>query len=224
MAKIDGPINQPVAALMRGKADFYYWRGLTCVRSWPHMPPGSRTDGSREASRKMAQAMAWGTEQPTAWRKPWQSVVTPYGRTYQDLINTILLRLTFAGYTSDLPTMLSFGVVEHTDTTTFQLKHVPSGPLAYATIGWHVLVSDQDPGPQRYVYQAPKWERTGKRIPAFSWDWSQYTDPLATHYVPATQTWDVLAQGKGPFRRAVPYYLIPRLKNLPLSVTWTRDD
>jgi len=38
----------------RGVLDFYVWRGLNCVRKWPHIPPASRT------AKSMASAALFG--------------------------------------------------------------------------------------------------------------------------------------------------------------------
>lgn len=39
---------------LRGILDFYVWKGLNCVRKWPHIPPASRTPAS------MASAATFG--------------------------------------------------------------------------------------------------------------------------------------------------------------------
>lgn len=31
---------------LRGILDFYCWKGLNCVRTWPHIPPAHRTPAS----------------------------------------------------------------------------------------------------------------------------------------------------------------------------------
>jgi len=35
---------------LHGVLDFYMWKGLNCVRKWPHIPPAHRTPASLEAA------------------------------------------------------------------------------------------------------------------------------------------------------------------------------
>lgn len=47
MAKIDSPWDAERIYGLKGTLDFYEWKGLHVVRSWPQMPPSSLTAATR---------------------------------------------------------------------------------------------------------------------------------------------------------------------------------
>jgi len=46
MAKIHALPALGVIKGLRGVLDFYYWKGIPCVRSWPRIPMANRTPAS----------------------------------------------------------------------------------------------------------------------------------------------------------------------------------
>ena len=46
MAKIDALPSLEIISTLKGTLDFYYWKGIPCVRKWPVIPMSSRTPAS----------------------------------------------------------------------------------------------------------------------------------------------------------------------------------
>lgn len=42
--------HEQVIKSLKGTLDFYYWRGVPCVRKWPVIPMSSRTPASLESA------------------------------------------------------------------------------------------------------------------------------------------------------------------------------
>lgn len=93
MAKIDGPVAPTVIRAFRGTLDFYNWKGIFCVRSWPRKwlgTPSPATAASQQTWADNVRALsglpAWSRDQliietaptVTTWRDVWLSAL--YGR------------------------------------------------------------------------------------------------------------------------------------------------
>lgn len=42
--------GEEIIGSLKGVLDFYYWKGLACVRAWPHTPMSSRTQASLDSA------------------------------------------------------------------------------------------------------------------------------------------------------------------------------
>lgn len=61
MAKLKALPSLEVIKTLKGTLDYYYWKGIPCVRSWPHIPMSSRTPASLASAQIFGQiASAWG--------------------------------------------------------------------------------------------------------------------------------------------------------------------
>lgn len=54
MAKLSGPWDKARIMGMKGKLDFYYWKGIPVVRKWPYTPPSHITTATRAQNPKFA--------------------------------------------------------------------------------------------------------------------------------------------------------------------------
>ena len=54
MARINALPHQTIIKGFKGTLDFYYWKGVPCVRKWPVIPMSSRSPAS------LAQAQIFG--------------------------------------------------------------------------------------------------------------------------------------------------------------------
>lgn len=50
MARLDALPSVDIIRGFKGVLDFYLWKGLPCVRSWPYTPPSRRTAGTKAAA------------------------------------------------------------------------------------------------------------------------------------------------------------------------------
>lgn len=50
MPVLSGLPSTEIIGALKGTLDFYYWKGLPCVRSWPHTPMASRTQASLDSA------------------------------------------------------------------------------------------------------------------------------------------------------------------------------
>jgi len=46
VARINALPSLEIIKTLKGTLDFYYWKGIPCVRKWPVIPPSSRTPAS----------------------------------------------------------------------------------------------------------------------------------------------------------------------------------
>ena len=51
MAKINALPSLEIINTLKGTLDFYYWKGIPCVRKWPVIPMSSRTQASLDSAR-----------------------------------------------------------------------------------------------------------------------------------------------------------------------------
>lgn len=54
MAKLDAPWDKTRIMGMKGKLDFYYWKGIPVVRKWPYTPPSHISPRTRLAQVKFS--------------------------------------------------------------------------------------------------------------------------------------------------------------------------
>ncbi len=50
MAKLKALPSLEVINVLKGTLDYYYWKGIPCVRKWPHIPHSSRTQPSLDSA------------------------------------------------------------------------------------------------------------------------------------------------------------------------------
>ncbi len=50
MARLDALPSIEIIRGLKGVLDFYLWKGLPCVRSWPYTPPSKRTTATKAAA------------------------------------------------------------------------------------------------------------------------------------------------------------------------------
>lgn len=55
MAKLRALPSLEVIGILRGKLDYYYWKGIPCVRKWPFIPMSSRTPASLASAQLFGQ-------------------------------------------------------------------------------------------------------------------------------------------------------------------------
>lgn len=55
MPVLDALPSLDVINTLKGTLDFYYWKGLAVVRSWPHIPMSSRTPASLASAQLFGQ-------------------------------------------------------------------------------------------------------------------------------------------------------------------------
>lgn len=58
MARIHALPALGVIKGLRGVLDFYYWKGIPCVRSWPRIPFASRTPASLASAKLFGEISA----------------------------------------------------------------------------------------------------------------------------------------------------------------------
>lgn len=54
MAKLSAPWDKTRIKGMKGKLDFYYWKGIPVVRKWPYTPRAKLTQATRQQWPKFA--------------------------------------------------------------------------------------------------------------------------------------------------------------------------
>lgn len=60
MARITVMPSEEVIGALKGVLDFYFWKGIPCVRKWPHTPMSSRTQASLDSAQLFGQiARGW---------------------------------------------------------------------------------------------------------------------------------------------------------------------
>ena len=50
MAKLNALPAQEIINTLKGTLDYYYWKGVPCVRKWPVIPMSSRTQASLDSA------------------------------------------------------------------------------------------------------------------------------------------------------------------------------
>ena len=55
MAKINALPSLDIINTLKGTLDFYYWKGIPCVRKWPYIPMSSRTQASLDSAHLFGQ-------------------------------------------------------------------------------------------------------------------------------------------------------------------------
>lgn len=60
MAKVSVMPSLEIIGSMRGVLDYYYWKGVACVRTWPKTPMSSRTQASLDSAQLFGEiAQGW---------------------------------------------------------------------------------------------------------------------------------------------------------------------
>lgn len=60
MAKVSALPSLEVIGALKGVLDYYYWKGIPCVRKWPHTPMSHRTQASLDSAQLFGQiAQGW---------------------------------------------------------------------------------------------------------------------------------------------------------------------
>ena len=76
MAKLEVLPAQAIIDSLKGKIDFYEWRGISCARKWPHIPPYVRSPQELATH----EAFAWAAAN---WNSLSPEVVSAYNETAQ---------------------------------------------------------------------------------------------------------------------------------------------
>lgn len=85
MAKLDALPSLEVINTLKGTLDFYYWKGIPCVRKWPHIPHSSRTQPSLDSAHLFGLIVqGWGLVGAAAKELYWASAADQ-PRTGRDL-------------------------------------------------------------------------------------------------------------------------------------------
>jgi len=62
MAKITEMLGEKVISGFKGTLDYYYWKGLACVRTWPRSPGHKRSPPVQSGWQPFTEAVAlWNT-------------------------------------------------------------------------------------------------------------------------------------------------------------------
>lgn len=94
MAKLDALPSLEIIDTLKGTLDYYYWKGVPCVRKWPVIPMASRTPASLASAQLFGEIVqAWalvGAEPKDAY----QDAAADQNRTARDLmVSGVLGRL-----------------------------------------------------------------------------------------------------------------------------------
>lgn len=85
MARVNALPSLEVINTLKGTLDYYYWKGIPCVRKWPHIPYSSRTQASLDSAHlfgQIVQGWALVGAEVKAW---YQESAADQPRTARDL-------------------------------------------------------------------------------------------------------------------------------------------
>jgi len=86
-----GLINQ-----LRGVVDVYYWKGIPVARAWPKKPQQPGTPAQSATWQAFRDFRDWKRALPSGVVKRWREQPVPSNKTYQDLLKSMGLKLSYA--------------------------------------------------------------------------------------------------------------------------------
>lgn len=100
MAKLTAMPDLAVIAGLKKSLDFYYWRGIPCVRSWPTSPGKDRAQSvSRQWPTFIYAAQEWNNLSPEV-QAAWRSLAANSGLSARDMMMRGYLK---GAYRYDIP-------------------------------------------------------------------------------------------------------------------------
>lgn len=85
MARITGPFEPETIRAFRGVLDFYYWRGLHLVRSWPRKPVLPRSPAVQATAQEFKENVQALSDLPAPFRSQAMAAVAGTDWTWRDL-------------------------------------------------------------------------------------------------------------------------------------------
>lgn len=84
MAKVEAMPSRAVIDGLRGVIDFYEWRGIACVRSWPRYAPSSQTKATKTSAGAFAYVQSQTNTLPANVVESWRWLASQSNLTWRD--------------------------------------------------------------------------------------------------------------------------------------------
>lgn len=85
MAKLTNMPHQGIVDGFKGKLDFYYWKGIPCVRAWPHWPAREPTEREAAWQAEFRRAVWCWNQMDAAWKVSYNTMAKRTKYTGRDL-------------------------------------------------------------------------------------------------------------------------------------------
>lgn len=82
--KLPVMVDTPTVLALRGRVDFYYWKGIPVARSWPKKSSPYRTPGEILSSQKFVVMAKAPGMLPPYFREAWKTLYPGIGVTWVD--------------------------------------------------------------------------------------------------------------------------------------------
>ena len=212
------PLSKNAAVTLRGIADYYVWKGLPIVRSWPRKPQQPNTPAQLATREALRSAQAWIASSPPQWLSFWRATKTPPNKSYRDLIVSLGIRYALRSPLPVIPVISALSITPSPlhNTTLITITVIPP-PLFNANLfTFHARPYVSSPHPLSWTAITTTTDRHGAIVHKWQPVLSPYMPPLAQLYDPDANAF--LATYPTTFPQAAIIALSTLLPLLPLPL------